>query len=646
MSIVIEINSVDRSSDIEQDSVTLQQNMTKEPALLYFSIKGEKTMPLLGQSVVLTEDSVDLFKGVIVERREQVIGKLVVAYDYVCMDDTHNLDARLVSKAYNDTTAGAVVADIISSFTTGFTLDIPGTTPSVKSVRFNYEQPSRALQKIANEIGWDWYVDPADVVHFFAPTEEAPAITITDDSGNFVFNSLRFDRNIIELRNVIYVRGGEYLDPISEADAQDKYLADGEQVAFPLVYRYNNVQATLDDVPLTIGVDYIDDPTGFDVLYNFQEKLLKWPEASKPTTGQVVKVFGNAYVPLIVLAEDTDSIIAYGRREGIEINKNINSVEEAELLAFSLIDKWRTGSHEGTFQTSQTGLRVGQNVLINSTKFGVNETYKINRIRGQMDGHDRFIYDVQFIKSGQTTLTDMLIDLIGKERENIVISDQEVVQRVRNLTDTFGMTDEIVEVVKTSPPYVWDGDIPMEVEEDLITTEDTYYGTAFNQGPNPSSTTLGFGGWGDEYHSYLKFDLSTLPTNPDDVTEVLLFMYVGGPSTNDPVAQVMRVTEDWDDSTLSASLVPNDDNTNWGSLPTLAGGSPRWVSVDITNLVKAWVDGTYPNYGLKIHSTVTNNANNGSFQSREGANQPYIHATYNGVGSPSNPIRWNFFTWA
>jgi len=455
MSVTIEINSVDKSGDIEQESVSMSFALGKQPSNLSFVVKGNKTLPTLGQSIVVKDNGVNVFKGIITDRTDEVIGKLVIKHKFSCMDGYYELDSLLISKAYNDTTAGVVILDIINTFTTGFTLDIPASTPIVKTIRFNYEQPSSAFNKIANIIGWDWYIDANYVVHFFPPNDILAPYEINDTDGNLAWSSLDFTSNLTELKNVVYVRGGEYDDAIAGADAIDSYLADGTQTAFPLVYRYSNVQVTVDAVAKTVGVDYVDSIDDFDCLYNYQEKLVRFPSASKPTVGQLVKVFGDAKVPIIVQAIDSTSIVAYGTREAIEINKSINSIEEAELLASSLIDLWKDGSKEGSFRTNQSGFVVGQTVTINSVKFGVNTTYKINRVKATLKTKDELEYEIQFLKSGQTTLADILVGLIGKEKDNIVISNNEVIQKLRTVDDDFSMTDEIVSVTKKTGPYYW-----------------------------------------------------------------------------------------------------------------------------------------------------------------------------------------------
>ena len=66
-------------------------------------------------------------------------------------------------------------------------------------------------------------------------------------------------------------------------------------------------------------------------------------------------------------------------------------------------------------------------------------------------------YTVQFLASGSITFADMIIGLLGEKKKNIVISDDEVVQRLETLNDAFSISDSIGVPVKTSPPYTYDG---------------------------------------------------------------------------------------------------------------------------------------------------------------------------------------------
>lgn len=529
MALVLKIATVDRTNEISQQTLSLDMGLTKSPSVLEFSMVGVKTpLPAPGQAILLTEDGTDIFSGTITERVEDLVGgQMLPGYRFVCMDGFHEMDRILVQKAYSNTDATTIATDLVNNFMTGFTIVAPTTSPTINTARFNYEQPSRCLTKIANEVGWDWYVDASNVIHFFPGEESVAPFDIEDDNGMLEFQSLEFEQNITELRNRVYVRGGTYEDVILEEDVVDLYEANGVDQTFPLVYRYSEVSVTVDGIVQTVGVDFIDQMLNREVtlsdgttdsttvskledstadfitdgvsigdqvsnttdgtfaivtaiddlntlslnrdifvsgesysirerllgcLYNFQEKLVRFPEGTL-LVNEVVRVFGNAKIPLVVLAEDPDSIATYGVREGIEIDSTIDSIDEAELLAFARVDQWKDGSKEGSFKTQQKGLVVGMSILINSVKFGINETYKINKIRGSMDTHDEFIYDIDFLKSGQTTFTDIIIGLIGKTREGIEISPNEVIQRFRKVDDAFSMSDAIVSVTSDSPPY-------------------------------------------------------------------------------------------------------------------------------------------------------------------------------------------------
>jgi len=527
MSLVITINSVDRTLDISQESLSLDIGLSKSPSVLEFAMRGIKSsIPAPGQTVLLTEGGINIFKGTITEKVEELVnGQMMSEYRFIAVDGFHEMDRLLVQKAYNNTNATAVVQDLVNNFMSGFTLDAPFTSPAINTARFNYEQPSRCITKIANEVGWDWYVDAESVIHFFPGGTILAPFDITDDNGRLEFNTLEFEQNITELRNRIFVRGGTYDDPISEINAIDLYEANGVDQTFPLVYRYSDVQITVNGVAQTVGVDFIDRLVGDTVssgttdgittnqlinstatfvtdgvavgdqvqnttdstyaivssinsetaltlnrdifisgenyqirdrlvncLYNFQEKLVRFPEGTLLAL-DICRVFGDAKIPLIVQAEDPQSILAYGVREAIEIDNTIDSIQEAELLAFARIDQWKDGSKEGSFETRETGLMVGMSITINSTKFGINEVYMINKIRGTMNGFDQFIYNVDFLKSGETTFTDIVIGLINKSRESIEISPNEVIQRFRKVEDAFSMSDEIVSVTTTEGPY-------------------------------------------------------------------------------------------------------------------------------------------------------------------------------------------------
>lgn len=460
MSLVLKINSVDRSAWIDWRSVMKQEGLTKEPDMLSFSVTKTpgKTIPSFGDTVELIEGAVTIFKGTITERREKVEGGIILGYDYKCKDPTHALDRILVVKSYQNMTAEDIVKDIIDTFTTGFTYtNVATDTPVIGSIKFNYEQPSKAIQKLASLIGYDWYVDNDSDIHFFDESTLSAPFEIDDTSGKFEWKTLAFDRNIVELKNSVVIRGGEYSSTIDEANAADKYVADGLQRVFSNIYRYKNIQVKVNGATKTIGIDNINDPNDYDCLYNYQEKSVKFREDNKPADTDEVVIFGDAQIPLIAKVKDSISVSTYGEYQHVEVDKSITSVAEAKLKARALLDNWTQGSWEGSFKTTETGLRTGMQIRINSTIFGVDKYFKINRITGKTKGNDYMEYTVSFLASGETTFTDIMVGLLGKDRQNIEISDDEVLQRLELFLEEVEIVDTLTSS-KTTGPYKWGPD--------------------------------------------------------------------------------------------------------------------------------------------------------------------------------------------
>jgi hypothetical protein len=451
----LDIETTDRSSWIDWTSLSKDEGLTREPDVLSFSVLGtaDKTPFSLGDTVELYEDSTLIFAGVLVERREAIEGGLLVGWDYSAKDYTHTLDKLLVAKTYENMTASAIVEDIITNYTDGTftTTNVQGSSPTIKTVRFNYEPVSRCLAILADQIGWDFFIGYDKDVHFFYPDIAPPVLSLTDTSGGFEWASLVVDRNIYELTNSVIVRGGEYKSDISESDARDVFQGDGTQTMFPIGYKYADIVVKVNGVSQTIGADYLTDPTTVDVLYNFMEKFIRFNTA--PTSGHTVKVYGKAYIPVIARVRDGVSIATYGEYQNIVVDRQITSVEEAQRVGRAKLLEWSDGKYEGSFRTRTTGLRTGDMVSIDSTIRGISGTYKINHIAGKAISSETLEYTIQFLASGSITFADMIVGLLGEKKKNIVISDEEVVQRLETLEDNVGISDSIATPVKTSPPY-------------------------------------------------------------------------------------------------------------------------------------------------------------------------------------------------
>lgn len=451
----LKINNIDRSNSIDWQSLTWDSVLTKEVDRLEFLIKktASKTIPALNDTIELLEDGVKIFGGSLVERNEVILGGRLIGYECRAKDWSHKLDGKLVTKNYSGQNAKAIVLDIISSFTSGFTTEnVKGDTITVGSIKFNYEQVSRALTQLADQIGWDWYVGANKDIHFFDEETNTTPFNLDDNSGNFEWNSLEINQTVLNLKNHVFVRGGEYKKAISEADSVDSYLGDGTKKTFHLAYRYDNITVKKNGAVQTIGTDQQTDPATVDLLYNFNEKFIKFNTA--PASGGTIVIFGDAFIPIIASVRDQLSIGTYGEFQHAIVDKSITSVNEAQSRAKAELKKFAESVFEAQFKTTKAGLRTGQKITLNSAIRSINKTFKINRIKAKARGNDHLEYEVRMIASGEITFTDMIVGLLGQDKKNIVIATNEVLQRLEFFAESMTISD-VLNTFKKSPPYTW-----------------------------------------------------------------------------------------------------------------------------------------------------------------------------------------------
>ncbi|MBI4119237.1 MAG: hypothetical protein HY456_00130 [Parcubacteria group bacterium] len=455
MPLTLKINAVDRSNHVKWDTLQKVEVLSKEVDRMEFEIlkTPSKTIPDVGQEITLDEGANKIFGGVIVERNEVNKGGLLLGYHIRCKDYSQFLDRKVVTKSYANQTARAIILDIISTFTSGFTTaNVAASTPTVASIKFNYEQVTRCLTQLADQIAWDWYVDYDKDIHFF-DTEANPApFNLDDTTGNFEWKTLEINKSLLQLKNAVFVRGGEYKKTISEANAIDKYKAATGQKTFALAYKYDNITVKKNGAVQTIGTDQQTDPATVNLLYNFNEKFITF--STGLASGDDVVVYGDAFIPIIALVKDQVSIATYGEYQTPVVDKSITSINEAQTRAKAELKKYAESVFESRFKTTKTGLKVGHQINLNSTIRNINKNFKINRIVGKARGSDHMEYEIFMIASGQITFTDIMVNLLGQDKKNIVIATNEVLQRLEFLLESLTLS-ELLTAIKDSPPYRW-----------------------------------------------------------------------------------------------------------------------------------------------------------------------------------------------
>jgi hypothetical protein len=457
MSVIFKINAVDKSSEIEWSSFSLTRALTNQVDTLSFRVKRANSSgykPALLDTIEITEGGVSIFGGQIVEMSESVDGQV----EYVqctAKDYAFDMDRKLVVQVYENMTVSAIINDIKNNvLPSGYDTTNVVCSVVIKYIAFNYEMPSKCFQQLAQIVDYDWYVNENKEIFFFLKGSSTAPFNLTDTNGKYVYNSLRINKDIKNLRNSIIVRGGTY----EGNTASEEREADGDQITFLQAYKYSNIVVEVNGVGKTVGVDFINDPADYDVLYNFNEKAVKFREDNKPTAGQIVTVTGNPHIPVVTKLTDSVSIAQFGEFQYKIVDKSIGSKEAARDRARAEIVAWAQQINEGEFKTYSTGLKVGHYINIQSTNRSINQDFIISRITSKFRTHDELVHQCTLVTSQTYGMVEFLQKLlIGKDKE-IVISQDEVLDSLIGLSDSFAITDSVTALAPTSGPYLWQPD--------------------------------------------------------------------------------------------------------------------------------------------------------------------------------------------
>lgn len=192
----------------------------------------------------------------------------------------------------------------------------------VESITFKYEYPSKCIQQLADLFQWQWYVDQDKDIHFFAKFTELSPFNLSDTGAKYIPNSLRISDNVDQLRNGIFVRGGQYLDSSITEDLG--HQVDGLNKIFKLGYKYSLETATL-------TLNSVEKALGQEGLDQFSDNQAAVQTSKGLATLNVGDVSGNTKQSLEIICPKK------GRRTKIKIRiKKVGTpADNFQVQAFS-----------------------------------------------------------------------------------------------------------------------------------------------------------------------------------------------------------------------------------------------------------------------------------------------------------------------
>lgn len=439
------INSINRTNKVLYETFRISDYINQEVNQATFSCRSFK--PSLNEEVEVYYEGIKIFGGVIVRIDTDIQG-VSRFYNITCKDYSQYLNRMLVNERFVGETVTDIIQSLITDYAPDFTMDNVEGSTVIGSIVFNRISVGEAIQALAEAIDYSWYVDYDKDIHFFAMNDELAPFNLSDDGGNHVWDSLRITEDFSQIRNQIYIIGGEY----QGEEKTESYVADGEQRQFPLAYKFSEVPVVeVNASPLTVGVDGLDTEDSFDVMWSFQQKYIRFKESNYPDPADVVAVTGTPLYPIIVKVPDTTSISLYGKYEFKIVDKNIASREDAIERGRVELEAYANSIEEGSFETYEFGLKSGQTITINVGD--TNEDFIIQSVDMSMRTPNEARWVVRVATVRTLGIIQFLQGLLKSDEE---IIDSEVLLELQSYSDSIEMDDTLTLPSHTQTgPYLW-----------------------------------------------------------------------------------------------------------------------------------------------------------------------------------------------
>ena len=393
------INGVDRSANVWKFSTRIVKNLHEQEDRLSLTIFGFR--PSAGQAIVIGSGAIDnrLFGGTIkTVRQRSVKGNVVEIYDVTAGDWSWLLSRKLFSGHYTNITAHQLVLDLAAVYAPGFTVNnVKVTSPVISEISWTNRTFPQVMAQIADRIGWHWYFDPNQDIHFF--DSETVIVPVALTQSNMVYDLLDWSENIDQIRTRVYVEGGGGTTtdpveagalsiPIDEAGWYDgvgtRWLKIGHMRVSYTGRTITSGAGELTGIPAS-GPGSISEP----ILQGTQVNLLTWADDTVAQT-------------LVASLTGTDGVV-----EHYVTDNSIGYVEMAsraaqELAVFSL------PLYGGSYWTTDKQADVGRLVTISIPARGINKSIPITSIEISYVAHERWARKVTLDSAARIALQDVI----------------------------------------------------------------------------------------------------------------------------------------------------------------------------------------------------------------------------------------------
>jgi len=208
--VTLTIAGVDRTKYVQWKTLTINNILTRQVDTAKFVINyklkdGSIYSPVNGSEVIIYNGATKIFGGLMVRIEDETDGFATKSFKIDCVDYTRLLDAKLVSKDYENQSVNDIIADINTNYLSGFTINNVDCETVLTYISFRYDTVSQALQKLADLTQFNWWIDYDKDIHFVANGGETAPVVIEDTTGVYDRDTLVIKKDNRQLKNVYFL---------------------------------------------------------------------------------------------------------------------------------------------------------------------------------------------------------------------------------------------------------------------------------------------------------------------------------------------------------------------------------------------------------------------------------------------------------
>ena len=423
------------------------------------------------QSVTITDTNGDTaFSGVILKPVARLLSPTTRIWDLACTDNHYYVDKRIIARAYENQTAGAIVRDLITNVfsTEGITAGTIHDLTLVDKMIFNYVNGDRALRMLSEYTNAVWYVDENRALHFYERTSNDAPFTIRD--GDVLTNPMPyFDKANFKYRNSQFITN---IKNVTDTQ-QEFFIGDGTRQTFTVGYPFNE----LPTIELNTGSGYTSQDVGIRgvdtgkdwyVALGSTELVQEFTDTAISSSDSIRVTYKGLY-QLVALARDdaeVDRIAALesgtstGFVDAATTQAGISGTEAGIDVAASYLDRFAQTSTLVSFTTTKNTperLRAGQVLDFELTSQDISGIFLIDSINIRFRNGITF-YDVKCVASPpEYTLEKFLQDIDDKisdafiEISENIDTEEVLVVRADGGTESTSVTETDTETVLACP---------------------------------------------------------------------------------------------------------------------------------------------------------------------------------------------------